>query len=129
MFIIFFHKLPGNFLFRLKLEVARHATDPTSAQDAHRTRYPRHHLRRTGDADPRPYRRLADAALGFETGFVIIGVTMVAIVLGVSLLQAFMLEIGFMLFFLPYTMAFNWVWDTLRERVIRHRRPRQTARG
>ena len=65
----------------------------------------------------------------FETGFVIIGVTMVAIVLGVSLLQAFMLEIGFMLFFLPYTMAFNWVWDTLRERVIRHRRPRQTARG
>ncbi|MCD9447700.1 Na(+)-translocating NADH-quinone reductase subunit E, partial [Klebsiella pneumoniae] len=22
-----------------------------------------------------------------------------------------------------------WVWDTLRERVIRHRRPRQTARG
>ena len=53
----------------------------------------------------------------------------VAIVLGVSLLQAFMLEIGFMLFFLPYTMAFNWVWDTLRERVIRHRRPRQTARG
>lgn len=54
---------------------------------------------------------------------------MVAIVLGVSLLQAFMLEIGFMLFFLPYTMAFNWVWDTLRERVIRHLRPRQTARG
>ncbi len=52
---------------------------------------------------------------------------MVAIVLGVSLLQAFMLEIGFMLFFLPYTMAFNWVWDTLRERVIRHRRPRQTG--
>jgi uncharacterized membrane protein len=54
---------------------------------------------------------------------------MVAIVLGVSLLQAFMLEIGFMLFFLPYTMAFNWVWDTLRERVIRRRRPRQAARG
>ncbi len=68
-------------------------------------------------------------ALGFETGFIIIGVTMVAIVLGVSLLQAFMLEIGFMLFFLPYTMAFNWAWDTLRERVIRRRRPRQPARG
>ena len=66
-------------------------------------------------------------ALGFETGFIIIGVTMVAIVLGVSLLQAFMLEIGFMLFFLPYTMAFNWAWDTLRERVIRRRRPRQPA--
>ena len=78
---------------------------------------------------PRQLKVRALHALGFETGFVIIGVTMVAIVLGVSLLQAFMLEIGFMLFFLPYTMAFNWVWDTLRERVIRHRRPRQTARS
>ncbi len=59
---------------------------------------------------PRQLKVRALHALGFETGFVIIGVTMVAIVLGVSLLQAFMLEIGFMLFFLPYTMAFNWVW-------------------
>ncbi|MDT1909023.1 PACE efflux transporter, partial [Acinetobacter baumannii] len=60
---------------------------------------------------PRQLKVRALHALGFETGFVIIGVTMVAIVLRVSLLQAFMLEIGFMLFFLPYTMAFNWVWD------------------
>jgi uncharacterized membrane protein len=44
-------------------------------------------------------------AIGFESGFIIIGVTAVALVLGVSLMQAFMLEIGFMLFFLPYTMA------------------------
>ncbi|MDP1250057.1 chlorhexidine efflux transporter, partial [Klebsiella pneumoniae] len=49
-------------------------------------------------------------ALGVEPGFVLSGVTMVAIVLGVSLLQACMLVIGFMLFFLPYTLAFNWVW-------------------
>ena len=50
---------------------------------------------------PRQLKVRALHALGFETGFIIIGVTMVAIVLGVSLLQAFMLEIGFMLFFLP----------------------------
>ena len=43
---------------------------------------------------PRQLKVRALHALGFETGFVIIGVTMVAIVLGVSLLQAFMLEIG-----------------------------------
>jgi hypothetical protein len=55
-------------------------------------------------------------AIGFESGFILIGVTAVALILGVSLIQAFMLEIGFMLFFLPYTMLFNWVWDTLRER-------------
>ncbi|VDR24946.1 Predicted membrane protein [Raoultella terrigena] len=40
-------------------------------------------------------------AIGFESGFIIIGVTAVALLLGVSLMQAFMLEIGFMLFFLP----------------------------
>ncbi len=46
-------------------------------------------------------------AIGFESGFILIGVTAVALILGVSLIQAFMLEIGFMLFFLPYTMLFN----------------------
>ena len=63
-------------------------------------------------------------AIGFESGFILIGVTMVALVLGVSLMQAFMLEIGFMLFFLPYTMAFNWAWDTLRERAMKVRQQR-----
>ncbi len=62
-------------------------------------------------------------AIGFECGFIIIGVTVVALVLGVSLVQAFMLEIGFMLFFLPYTMFFNWAWDTLRVRVLKDRQP------
>ena len=44
-------------------------------------------------------------AIGFESGFIIIGVTMVALVLGVSLMQAFMLEIGFMLFFVMRAMG------------------------
>lgn len=56
-------------------------------------------------------------AIGFECGFIIIGVTVVALVLGVSLVQAFML------FFLPYTMFFNWAWDTLRVRVLKYRQP------
>ncbi|WP_174509712.1 multidrug/biocide efflux PACE transporter [Klebsiella oxytoca] len=68
-------------------------------------------------------------AIGFESGFIIIGVTAVALVLGVSLIQAFMLEIGFMLFFLPYTMLFNWLWDTLRERVLKYRQQRMLARS
>ena len=62
-------------------------------------------------------------AIGFESGFILIGVTAVALILGVSLIQAFMLEIGFMLFFLPYTMFFNWAWDTLRVRVLKYRQP------
>lgn len=68
-------------------------------------------------------------AIGFESGFIIIGVTAVALILGVSLIQAFMLEIGFMLFFLPYTMLFNWLWDTLRERVLKYRQQRMLARS
>ncbi|HCR58132.1 multidrug/biocide efflux PACE transporter [Raoultella terrigena] len=68
-------------------------------------------------------------AIGFECGFITIGVTAVALLLGVSLIQAFMLEIGFMLFFLPYTMLFNWVWDTLRVRVLKHRQTQIPTRS
>ena len=68
-------------------------------------------------------------AIGFESGFILIGVTAVALILGVSLIQAFMLEIGFMLFFLPYPMLFNWIWDTLRERVLKYRQQRILARS
>lgn len=63
-------------------------------------------------------------ALGFECGFIVIGVSVVALVLGVSLVQAFMLEMGFFLFFLPYTMLYNWTYDTLRLRVIKRRQRR-----
>lgn len=68
-------------------------------------------------------------AIGFESGFIIIGVTAVALLLGVSLMQAFMLEIGFMLFFLPYTMLFNWAWDTLRVRVLKYRQTQIPTRS
>jgi len=64
-------------------------------------------------------------ALGFETGFIFIGVTIVALVLGVSLLQAFTLEIGFFIFFLPYTMLYNWAYDTLRDRFIKRHQQRR----
>jgi uncharacterized membrane protein len=53
---------------------------------------------------------------GFESGFVLIGVPIAAVMLNVSLAQAFMLEIGFFVFMLPYTMAYNWVYDVLRLR-------------
>lgn len=60
-------------------------------------------------------------ALGFEGGFILIGLPIAAYVLGVSLLQAFLLEIGFFLFFLPYTVCYNWAYDSLRMRIIRSR--------
>lgn len=54
--------------------------------------------------------------LGFEGGFIVIGLPLVAWVMNMPLAQAFMLEIGFFLFFLPYTLCYNWVYDTLRQR-------------
>lgn len=55
-------------------------------------------------------------ALGFEGGFIVIGLPIAAWMLKITLLEAFMLEVAFFLFFLPYTMAYNWMWDKLRQR-------------
>lgn len=57
-------------------------------------------------------------ALGFEGGFILIGLPIAAGWLGISLLDALMLEVGFFLFFLPYTIAYNLLYDTLRQRLI-----------
>ncbi|EGT3573029.1 multidrug/biocide efflux PACE transporter [Citrobacter sp. ANG330] len=82
--------------------------------------WPSHRVKRT--AKVRAYH-----ALGFESGFIVIGVSIVAYVLNVSLIQAFTLEIGFFLFFLPYTMFYNWAYDTLRIRFVKRREQRVTA--
>ncbi|RPE03624.1 multidrug/biocide efflux PACE transporter [Candidatus Pantoea deserta] len=58
-------------------------------------------------------------ALLFEGGFILIGLPIAAWMLGISLWQAFLLEVAFFLFFLPYTMAYNWIWDKLRPRWFR----------
>jgi len=55
-------------------------------------------------------------SLGFEGGFILIGLPLAAWMLNISLLQAFMVEIGFFLFFLPYSVIYNWGYDTLRGR-------------
>ncbi|EBV1890142.1 Na(+)-translocating NADH-quinone reductase subunit E [Salmonella enterica subsp. enterica serovar Coquilhatville] len=82
--------------------------------------WPAHQVRRTAKVR-------AHHALGFESGFIVIGVSIVAWVLNVSLLQAFTLEIGFFLFFLPYTMLYNWAYDLLRQRIVTRRQQRVSA--
>ena len=57
-------------------------------------------------------------ALLFEGGLVIVSVPLVAWWLNISLLQALILDIGVLLFFLPYTYIYHWAYDVLRERVI-----------
>ena len=55
-------------------------------------------------------------AVVFELGLVIASVPLAAVWLGINLWQAFVLDIGLLMFFLPYTMVFNWAYDRLRPR-------------
>jgi uncharacterized membrane protein len=66
-------------------------------------------------------------AISFEVGLVFMVVPMVAWWLSISLLEAFVLDIGLLLLFLPYTMLFNLAYDRIRERLLD--RPRQCAAG
>lgn len=55
-------------------------------------------------------------ALVFEFGLIVAAVPLAAVWLGISLWQAFVLDVGLLMFFLPYTMAFNAAYDWLRVR-------------
>lgn len=57
-------------------------------------------------------------ALLFEGGLIVVIVPMAAWWLKTSLWQAFWLDIGFLLAFLPYTYIYNWSYDHLRQRYL-----------
>lgn len=56
------------------------------------------------------WRRVAHA-VGFETGLVITLVPAFAWWLGLTLWEAFVMDIGLIVFFLIYTFVFNWAFD------------------
>lgn len=53
-------------------------------------------------------------AVGFETGLIISLTPVAMVMLNLTVTEAFFVEIGLVLFFLPYTMLFNWLYDYLR---------------
>lgn len=55
-------------------------------------------------------------AVAFEIGLLVTVVPLAAWWLDISLWDAFVLDIALVLFFLPYSFVFNWVYDHLRER-------------
>jgi len=57
-------------------------------------------------------RRVAHA-LGFEGGLAVFLIPLVAWGMGVSLLEAFWLDLGLLAFFLVYTFVFNWAFDRI----------------
>ena len=54
----------------------------------------------------------------FEIGLLMAVVPLAAWWLSIGLWQAFVLDIGIALFFLPYTFFFNWAYDRLRPRFV-----------
>lgn len=50
----------------------------------------------------------------FELGLIVAVVPLAAWWLDIGWWQALLLDIGVLLFFLPYAVAFNWAWDVLR---------------
>ena len=61
-------------------------------------------------------------AVGFEGGFVLFAVPVTAGMLDMGVMEAFMLDIGFLLFYLPYTYVFNWGWDNIMALLLRNSR-------
>jgi uncharacterized membrane protein len=57
-------------------------------------------------------RRIAHA-IGFEGGLIVFLVPLFAWWLNVSLWQALVLDMGFLVFFLGYTFVFNWTFDAV----------------
>ncbi|MEQ7922418.1 multidrug/biocide efflux PACE transporter [Xanthomonas sp. WHRI 1810A] len=68
-------------------------------------------------------------ALSFEAGLIVAVVPLAAWWLSISLLEAFVLDIGLLLLFLPYTLAFNLVYDKVRARRVERRRARAFCRS
>ncbi|HBM3061566.1 TPA: PACE efflux transporter [Klebsiella oxytoca] len=53
-------------------------------------------------------------AFGFELGLIITLTPVAMFMLHLNIKEAFLLEIGLVVFFLPYTLIFNWLYDYLR---------------
>jgi len=61
----------------------------------------------------RSFRRRAAHALGFEGGLLLTFVPLFAWWFEVSLWQSLVMDVGLLVFFLLYTLVFNWVFDRL----------------
>ncbi|MCY1304506.1 Bacterial Transmembrane Pair family protein [compost metagenome] len=72
--------------------------------------------------------RVAHALL-FELGLILVLVPLAAWWLSIGLVEAFLLDIGLLLFFLPYTLAFNWTYDSLRARLLENPPNKATGCG
>lgn len=62
----------------------------------------------------RSFKMRAVHAIAFETGLIILMTPLAMALLKLPLVQAMAVEMGLVLFFLPYTIIFNWCYDYFR---------------
>jgi len=67
----------------------------------------------------RSYRVRIAHSFGFEFGLILIAIPFVAWWLEVSIWHALVLDIGFVLFYLPYGFLFNLGYDKIRQNLVR----------
>lgn len=57
---------------------------------------------------------------GFEVGLILLTVPTIALLFKMSLVSAFLLELSMLIYFFPYTIVFNWIYDKLRLSLVRN---------
>lgn len=54
----------------------------------------------------------------FEVGLIFLTVPAISLLFSMGLVDAFLLELGMLIYFFPYTIIFNWIYDKLRLGII-----------
>lgn len=54
----------------------------------------------------------------FEAGLLVVAIPVIMWALQLSLVEALLLDLGFIIFYLLFAIAFNWCYDILRHRLI-----------
>lgn len=57
---------------------------------------------------------------GFEVGLVLLTAPTIALLFSMGIIDAFFLELGMLIYFFPYTIVYNWIYDKIRMGFIRH---------
>lgn len=65
--------------------------------------------------------------IGFEAGLILISVPTLSLIMGLTLWAAFTLELGMILYFLPFAVVFNWIYDKIKDFAIVRLQARQKA--
>ena len=59
----------------------------------------------------------------FELGLLVLTIPVIAVILGVSLYQALVMDIGVTIFITLYAFVFNFIYDHIRAAIVKKRQP------